>query len=415
MPTVSVSNSFFDIQISVTTDERPSVLQVVLAWIRIGPQVIEQTIKTLQEHWLKHDLGPHGTVGSLFEQDQFACPECKSPRANRKDFKDRHPVVPLLGEITIPERRVECQQCDSVYRPYDNVLGLPKHKQYTMESLMEGIRNVLVTSYERASSFMRADVSPNTLHRRVLESKPDGPGENGEYALVVVDATDVPKWKEDDQITLTLAHDIQQGPIVQERSTLNREVVALAAGAEEDIKSMLKEPEIQALMHDGKLNVDELCEIEGRCLWHVPYTARHLLYRDGISGDENKRLVHALSDIIFDDELGCNDREQKLIDWIEGNESKAPKTCRHVQGALDGIRNVDEHESLFDVITTSSMERQMVEVNKRFENGGGWTQKGAEALLWHYQLWLIEPENWLDQVLPSEESVMTEFLQNSLI
>jgi hypothetical protein len=415
MPTTTVSHSFFDIQISIRTDRRPSVLQLVLAWIQIGPKLVKQTIKMLQEHWLENDLGPHGAVGALFEQGQFACPQCDSPRANRKDFKQRKPVVPLLGEITIPERRVTCQKCGSVYRPYEDVLGLPADKQYTMEALMEGIRNVLVTSYERAATFMRADVSSNTLHRRVLESRPDGPKDNAEYALVAVDATDVPKWKEDDQITLTLAHEVEDGPVIQGRATLNRDVVALAAGAEEDIKSLLEAPSIQAVMHDGKLNVDELCEVEGRCLWHVPYTARHLLYKDEISGDENKRMVRELADIIFDDEMGADQKERTLRNWIEENESKASETSRHVELALEGINNVETHKELFDVITTSPMERQMVEVNKRFENGGGCTQKGAEALLWHYQLWLIDPENWLNQVLPSEESVMSEFLQNSLI
>lgn len=415
MPTTTVSHSFFDIQISIRTDRRLSVLQLVLAWIQIGPKLIKQTTKVLQEHWLENDLGPSGAVGSLFDQDQFACPDCESPRANRKDFNKRKPVVPLLGEITLPERRVTCQDCGSVYRPYEDVLGLPADKQYTTEALMEGIRNVLVTSYERAATFMRADVSPNTLHRRVLDTQPDGNGEDGEYALVVVDATDVPTWKESDQITLTLAHELEEGPVIQDRSTLNRDVVALAAGAEEDIKSLLETPSIQAVMHDGKLNVDELCDIEGRCLWHVPYTARHLLYNDEISGDENKRMVRELGDIIFDDEMSPDEKEQNLAEWIEENESRAPDTARHVELALEGIKNVEENKGLFDVITTSPMERQMVEVNKRFENGGGWTQQGAKALLWHYQLWLIEPENWLDQVLPSEESVMSEFLQNSLI
>lgn len=414
MPTTTVSHSFFDIQIHMTTSQRLSVLQMVLALIRVLPTLVEQWTETLQEHWLENDLGPSGAVGTLFEQDEFSCSNCGSPRANRKDFKDRHPVVPVLGEITIPERRVECQQCESVYRPYEDVLGLPANKQYTKEALIEGLRNALVTSYERAATFMRTAVSPNTLHRAVKETAPEMEGD-AEYTLVVVDATDVPKWKESDQITLTLAHEIEEGPEIHERPTLNREVVALAAGAEEDIKTMLETPEIEALMHDGKLNVEALCEVEGRCLWHVPYTARHLLYRDKISGDENKELVNELFDIMFDDDMGPEQREQTLRDWIEEHESTAPKTTRHVQLALEGIRNVDENPSLFDVITTSALERQMVEVNKRFENGGGWTRKGAKALLWHYQLWLIEPENWLNQVLPNEESVMSEFLQNSLI
>lgn len=415
MPRVTVSHSLFDIQISMTTTDRPSVLEIVLAWIQVGPRLIQAVIKALQEHWLETDLGPSGAVGTLFEQAEFACPDCGSRQANRKDMKVRRPVVPVLGEIPVPQRRVTCQDCGSVYRPYEEILGLPANKKYTKEALMEGIRNALVTSYERASTLMSTPSSANTIHRAVQETTPDVPCDDGEYALVVMDATDVPRWKESGQITLTLAHEVSQGPEVHGRSTLDREVVAVAVGSEEDIKDLLEAPKIEGLMHDGKLRVDELCEVEGRCLWHVPYTAKHLLYQDGISGEDNKELVNELSNILFDDDLSPSQRERTLRDWIEEHESTAPQTCRHVALAREGIRNVEENPSLFDVVTTSPMEREMVELNKRFENGGGWTQSGAEALLWHLQLWLINPVNWLDQVWSDDGSGMTEFLQNSLI
>lgn len=41
---------------------------------------------------------------------------------------------------------------------------------------------------------MRTKRSANTLHRRLIESSPDE-GDEEEYVLVVVDATDVPKWE----------------------------------------------------------------------------------------------------------------------------------------------------------------------------------------------------------------------------
>ncbi len=76
---------------------------------------------------------------------------------------------------------------------------------------------------------------------------------------------------------------------------------------------------------------------------------------------------------------------------------------------------VKEKEELFEVLTTSCMERQMLEINKQFENGGGWTPEGAEALLRHLQLWLFEPEKWLQQVLSDNGIDLPDLLYNSLI
>lgn len=158
-----------------------------------------------------------------------------------------------------------------------------------------------------------------------------------------------------------------------------------------------------------------LCELEGRCLWHVPHTVRYLLYKDGIKGDDNKELTRQLAKMVFDERGVPRQREEKLMKWVRRNHETAPHSTTHVQKARRGIRNVEEHPELFDVQTTSPMERRMVELNKRFENGGGWTKKGARALLWHHELGVLEPEKWLDEVRPNDGPELPEFFQNSLI
>lgn len=415
MPTARVTNSLFDIQITMRTSQRPSVLQLVFALISSVPKLLKETLKTLQEQWLTEDLGPPGSVGNLFDDGVLSCPECGSCDANRKDWKSRSPVVPVLGEITVPQRRVTCQDCDSVYRPYEDVLGLPEHDHYTPQALLEGLQNAMVTSFEKASVLSQAGASSNTIHRFLQDTKPEIENEDGSYALVIIDATDVPKWKESGQITLTLAHEISEGADVYGRATLDRTVVALAVGNEEDIKACLEDPTIQGLMHDGKLDVKDLCETEGRGFWHVPYTVKHLLYQDEIRGEENKKRVGWLVNILFDEKSDCSERETNLSEWIEANQSSAPKAANHVQNALEALENVEENPELFEVMTTSPMERQMPELNKRFENGGGWTEDGAAALLFHRQLWMIDPETWLNQVLDNAGITMPDYFQNSLI
>lgn len=415
MPKARISHNLFNIQINVTTDRRISVLQVIMVLLHQLPKLIKRLMNNLQEHWLREDLGPPGTIGNLFSEKSLACPECGSVRVNRKDWKPRKPVVPVLGEIEIEQRRVKCCKCGAIYKPYEEELGLPEGAQYTQEVLIEGIQNVMMMSYERASAFTEGTPSPGTLHRAVQDMSPEIGEEELEHTLVVMDATDVPRWKESGQISLTLAHEIKRGPEVYGRSTLKRTVVAVAAGREEEIKELLESEGARALLHDGKLDVDELCDVEGRCLWHVPYTVHHLLYRDGITGEENKRRCGKLSRILFDEELTAGECAARLMEWAENQEPEAPEAAGHVKRALEGLVNVKEKSELFEVLTTSCMERQMLEINKRFENGGGWTPEGAEALLRHLQLWLFEPEKWLQQVLPDDGVEMPDLLYNSLI
>ena len=414
MPSTMISHKFFDIQITVTTEERLSVLQVVFCFLHLLPELIKQLMRELQEHWLTEDLGPSGTIGNLFTEKSLACPKCGSRRINRKDWKARKPIVPVLEEIEIEQRRVRCRKCGAIYKPYEEQLGLPKGAQYTPEVLIEGIQNVLMMSYKRASKFAEGSPSASTLHRAVKDFEPDMSQGEREFTLVVMDATDVPRWKQSGQISLTLAHEIEQGPEVYDRPTLKRSVVAVAAGDEKDIKKFLREENVEALLHDGKLDVDELCEVEGRCLWHVPYTVHHLFYKDGIKGEENKRRCKKLTGIIFDEDSSPGECAAKLLDWVDEQEPDAPEAASHVRRALNGLANVKKKTELFEVLTTSCMERQMLEVNKRFENGGGWTPQGAEALLKHLQLWLFEPDRWWKKVLPGNGVKRPDFLYNSL-
>lgn len=123
----------------------------------------------------------------------------------------------------------------------------------------------------------------------------------------------------------------------------------------------------------------------GRCRWHIPYTIRYLLYKDGIKGKDNKNRVENLREHIWD--------SQGIDGWLASN-SDARVACTHVKASLDGLQEMEDHPQDFTVQTTSHVEREMKELNKRFENGGGWTTTGAEKLLWLHQLSRFEPKRF---------------------
>jgi len=55
-----------------------------------------------------------------------------------------------------------------------------------------------------------------------------------------------------------------------------------------------------------------------------------------------------------------------------------------------------ERPEAFTVETTAPVEREMRELNRRFENGGQWTQAGAENLLRWHQVYRHAPEQWAE-------------------
>lgn len=414
MPVVSVSHEFFDIQITVKSPLHLTVVQVATILLSLLPDLVQETMVVLQKQWLHEELGPSGYPGNQFGDSDQECPDCGSGEANRKNWRDRTLGLSNLGEITVDLRQVECRGCGRTWTPYASRLGLEHRKKYSPDVLIEGIQHALEVSYERASIKTDAHPSANTIHRALNAWSPSAGGPETEYRFVMMDATDVPRWKESGQITLTIAHEITRAARRYNRPALDRRVVALAVGKEADIKEFLKEVCIKSLMHDGGLRVDALCEVEGRCKWHVPYTVRSLLYKDGIKGQDNKDRCEDLRTIVFDEGLTVGEQEKRLNEWIKANEVDAPSAATHVRQAMNGLKNVVKHSELFDVETTGPLEREMKEINKRFENGGGWTQPGAEAMLRHLQLWKYDRDEWEQQVMKNGGSQMPDFEHNSV-
>ncbi|MFB6347163.1 MAG: hypothetical protein ABEK50_15680 [bacterium] len=164
MPKASVTHSFFDIQITVRIRQRLSVIQVVSALYAMLPDLIEAVFRECQTDWLEEDLGPYGSNGNLFGSE-LSCPECSYPLATRKDWRTRSPVIEGIGEVPVPQRRVTCCRCESVYKPYDEVLG----RQHTAGVIRKAIQRALTQSYEKAARTIDDGPSASTIHRWLNE------------------------------------------------------------------------------------------------------------------------------------------------------------------------------------------------------------------------------------------------------
>lgn len=397
---VQVSNSTTEIQLT-DRGSHPQSLWVLMARLqRLFCQLLIAWVREQQERVLEARLGAKWQP--LPEAlRQLSCPECGSVSVRRKCWRERSVMTHRWGELSIPRRQLECSDCGHTWMPFAEELKLPRGR-FGPGLLHEAISHATWISYQKAAEACSVPISASTVRRWVLETIPTptcGQAETGE-----TDATKVPAWrKKDTQIDLAAIHAIGDFPPDQYRRS--RWLLGTTAGKEADLKPILSDRSIDALVHDGNLALEDYAEHVVRCRWHVPYTVGFLLYQDEITGEDNKDRVQALRRITGNKHLSPAVLLNQLEQWTAVN-ADAPKAQAHVRGARNGLfRLVTPYVEPWSE-TTSHVEREMREINKRFENGGGWKVRGARAMLAHHQLRRFEPINWNRQLHKKLESTL---------
>lgn len=382
-----------DVQIQMNHTHILPLSQMVELGKRLVRQLLEEWIKGQQKQVLQQLLGdkwqrlPDPQIG-------LGCPECGSIHLRRKAWRDRRIAVDGLGRLSVSRRQLYCCDCNHCWMPFAEDLHLPSGS-YGPGLVSRAMDRLLETSYQKAAEADPDGPSATSLHRLVQQL--ESPSAPEQATMVGTDGTRIPAWRESGQISVVLAHGL--GPRREDTAPngrpkpRDRQVVAVTAGREAQMAEALRPIDIQALVHDGNLQLDDQADHVGRCRWHVPYTVKYLLYRDKIRGRDNKQRVGQLREYLQRSQGNPEGLKARLQQWLDDNED-APVACRHVAGSLQGLLTMANHPKAFTVQTTSHLEREMVEINKRFENGGGWSARGARNLLWLHQLKRFEPEKY---------------------
>lgn len=407
MPQATIHHDELEVQLTYHGDNIPDVISYARMLRKMLMALVRTTYRKLMEAKLKEELGKPYQQGNAFSAARHACPRCASKAANRHSFRSRQVAVPHLGKIQIERPLVRCRNCGRSYHPFDQEIGLEPYTTYTRRALGRPLEEVVHATYRKGATTFAESPSPMTLWRRVTREQPPVgvPAGKPPAGTCVVDGTRIPARAADQQHSVTIAHAVRRGVPRYNRPTFNRTVVALRVGSEKDIKPDLESAPIRTLVHDGKMELEQVAKQVGRCRWHVPHTVRAMLYRDGITGAENKRLTSEVSDLVFDETAGTGPRHEHLLAWANDNEKKTPSAASHVRRAAEGLAvyETDAGED-FGVETTSPAEREMRRINRRFENGGQWSQHGLDALLHYHQIYHHHPDLWDQWFIDCDEA-----------
>ena len=430
MPQVDLHQGCFDVQIQIDGNAPADVHRLAGRLLKLVGSIVAEALKALLRARLREELGPRGQPGNRFGPGrETECPDCGSGAAYRKGVRTRTVEVRRLGPIEVERPYLECKRCGRSYTPYAG--GVPKQRRYGRKALRRPMEATLETSYRRGAEAYPESPSASTLWRRVQEQSPEGrralpeTGSGAPWlsATCVADSTPIPARKASEgrkqaSHSLSIAHLVKPdlegghpegghpeggpegGP--GGRPALRRHPVAARVGSETRLRADLRSVPIRSLITDGKMEVGGAAPFVGRCRWHLPRSIRQELYNDEVSGDFNERLTDSLRSLVHEGFSNGVAAREALTRWAAACRLVALQSATTVERAIDSIAIYADRPEAFTVETTAPAEREMRELNRRFENGGQWTRSGAENLLRWHQVYRHAPEQWAEWFTDTE-------------
>lgn len=263
-----------------------------------------------------------------------------------------------------------------------------KPRQRVLAEVVERlIGGVLFQSYARtctlAQEWMGVSLSPRTLHQRVQEK-----GAAVRFtpasatAPVVADGTKCPigakKHGEEVRLAFQVTGRTQKGG----RPCAEMRAVGLGVGAGSWDEALPKElsPELVVTDQEPALGAyvrDRYPEARHQlCEWHLVHTLYWSLHADGVGAEQKRRISAALDWILFC-EKDTAWKRKRYAHLLRRVKQISPTTYTQLSSAQELIL----YDEPSPERTTSLVERQMREVNRRMENGSRWSETGARNLL----------------------------------
>jgi hypothetical protein len=387
LPTV---NTIVHLEIKVEI-ENPTI-NTLARWAfeqreEICRMILAPLVRLAQEQWLDEKAQ---------SEEETACTGCGVLRSGTDGWVRRggraRSVKTSSGEIEIVLLQVTCRDCGKTRAPCAEALGLEPRQRITPELKRRIMERVFETSYHRsvrtARDCMGVSVSASTLHRYVQEEaqRVDLTPEP-ECGIVIADGTRVragerlrggkPVEHEDLRLAFQLLGRSQQG----ERAVAHLRLIGIGVGTntwpavlpgDTHTTLVVTDAEPALLAHVRKYYPQARHQL---CEWHIPHTIDWPLRKDGVALKQRKELRNELRSIVW----GTHPQPEKrrlyraFIDRLSYSRS----TQKQLRQAAPYIL----YDQPSSERTTSLIERQMREVDRRVLVGARWSIRGVRNLM----------------------------------
>ena len=345
-------------------------------------RVLYDIVLSHQEMKLKEDLGPRYDRTKVAAS--FECPFCFGHYFIRKGKRIRV-YKSVIGKSKIPILQVQCDHCGHRFCPYKNRIGLLFTERISQALKQRQLELTCHLSYKKARKFIQSCLgtssSTMTIRKEIdlqadrIRSRPVSA--SGE--IVYDDSTKVKAGPKERGVSIHLAVTAKPGKIIGTRNTMIKRLLFLKTGHAKTIKKTLKSLNAKGIVHDGDMELTGCAPLIQRCLWHLTHQLKHFLWLDGVSHQEKEPYVKELIDILFGSRTTqlMKERYQSFLEKLKTSQLR--NSFGHLKHAQNEIATSREHE--FDYHTTTPVEREMREINRRANIGVRWSVPGIENLL----------------------------------
>ena len=319
---------------------------------------------------------------------ELACERCgvvhTGPTILRRGSRSRQ-LKTSTGILRFSLRQLTCRDCSRTWSPFARLLGLAPRQRVAQELVRKLVECVTDLPYgktcRQAAAWLGASVSPKTLHAYVQECgsrvrfTPAPPPE-----VVLADGTKVPAGKSERGMDVRFSFQILGRHQENGRTVVRKRIAGWDVGPGGWNQALPLGIATLAIVTDREKGLPELLAKRfptlrhQHCEWHLGHTMNHLLYLDGVKLAARKPWKEALGKILWGRTI-TNRRERYAA--LCSQMACYPKAHTML---VDARANV-----LFDVPsperTTSVIEREMREINRRSDVGVRWSERGIDNLL----------------------------------
>lgn len=295
------------------------------------------------------------------------------------------------GEVDLALLQVTCRDCGKTRAPCTEMLGLEPRRQATPEFTRKIVERVYDTSYHKsvrmARECMGVSVSPSTLHRFVQERAARVDLTPAESETIIADGTPVRagerlrNGQRVDHEEMRLAFQLLGRSEEGGRSKAHLRLVGIGVGTKTWPDVLPGDTQTKFVVTDGEPALQP--HIRARypqarhqlCEWHLPHTIDWPLRKDGLGVKQRRKLQDELKSILWGKRPPASSR--KLYDAFIERLSFSPSTQYQLRQAAPYVL----YDEPSPERTTSLIERQMREVDRRVLVGVRWSIRGVRNLM----------------------------------
>lgn len=338
-----------------------------------------QKLEVAQDEFVEAVLG---------RRAELVCERCgvvhSGPTILRRGSRVRQ-LKTSIGVLRFALKQLTCRDCRRTWSPFARLLGLAPRQRVAQELVRKLVECVTELPYGKtcrlAAAWLGANLSPRTLHAYVQELgsqvrfTPAVPS-----AVVQADGTKVPAGRSERGMEVRFSFQILGRHQENGRTAVEKRIAGWGVGVGGWKHALPPGIATEVIVTDREKGLPQLLAKRfpklrhQHCEWHLGHTMDHLLYLDGVKVAERKGWKEELGKIVWGRTItNRRERYEALCNQL----ACYPKAHTMLVDAKENV--------LFDVPsrerTTSVIEREMREINRRSDVGVRWSERGIDNLL----------------------------------